>query len=126
VTRVERLVGDFLRGRDQFASAQQIHALLREQGERAGLSSVYRALRALEQAGEVDALANEAGETLFRRCAADQHHHHLRCTRCGVSVDVAAPAVERWAERAAREAGFTLDHHTVELSGRCGKCARVP
>jgi Fur family ferric uptake transcriptional regulator len=64
------------------------------------------------------------GEQLYRRCGREQHHHHLVCRSCGRTVEVAGPAVERWAERQAAEHGFTDVAHTLEIFGTCAACAR--
>lgn len=125
MTRTERAVLDILSGAEAFVSAQELHARLRAAGGTAGLSSVYRALRALEQAGEVDARTADDGETAYRRCQTAAHHHHLVCTECGTTVELSAPAVETWARRTAEQHGFQLDAHTVELAGRCAECANV-
>jgi Fur family transcriptional regulator, ferric uptake regulator len=110
---------------DEFRSAQELHDLLRHQGESVGLTTVYRTLQALAEADEVDSLRREDGETVYRRCS-QGHHHHLVCRSCGHTVEVAGPAVERWADRVAQEHGFTEVDHTVEIFGYCSGCAREP
>jgi Fur family ferric uptake transcriptional regulator len=105
-----------------FCSAQQIHAELRSRGEHIGLTTVYRHLQVLSEDGRVDAIRDASGETLYRRCRSDAHHHHLTCRQCGRSVEVEGRAVERWAEQVAAEAGFTDVGHTVELFGLCPDC----
>jgi Fur family transcriptional regulator, ferric uptake regulator len=105
-----------------FCSAQQIHAELRNRGEHVGLTTVYRHLQVLSEDGRVDAIRDSSGETLYRRCRSDTHHHHLTCRNCGRSVEVEGRAVERWAEQVATEAGFTDVGHTVELFGLCPEC----
>ncbi|WP_214412284.1 Fur family transcriptional regulator [Sphaerisporangium fuscum] len=106
-----------------FHSAQEIHAELRRRGERVGLTTVYRHLQVLSEDQVVDAIRDESGETLYRRCATVSHHHHVTCRSCGRSVEVEGKAVERWAERVAAEAGFVDVDHTVELFGLCPECA---
>ncbi|MFC6083878.1 Fur family transcriptional regulator [Sphaerisporangium aureirubrum] len=106
-----------------FHSAQDIHAELRRRGERVGLTTVYRHLQVLSEGPAVDAIRDENGETLYRRCATGSHHHHVTCRYCGRSVEVEGTAVERWAERVAAEAGFVDVDHTVEIFGRCPDCA---
>ena len=101
-----------------FCSAQQIHAELRRRGEHIGLTTVYRHLQVLSEEGSVDAIRDDSGETLYRQCGTSAHHHHLTCRNCGKSVEV-----EEWAERVARDAGFTDVGHTVELFGLCPDCA---
>ncbi len=105
-----------------FSSAQEIHAELRRRGEQVGLATVYRHLQALCEQGSVDAIRDASGETLYRQCETSVHHHHLTCRNCGRSVEVEGRAVEQWAERVAKEAGFTELDHTVELFGRCPLC----
>ena len=108
-----------LDGLPGFFSAQQIHAELRERGDQVGLTTVYRHLQALSETGRVDAIRDSSGETLYRRCQTDEHHHHLTCRACGRSVEVEGKAVERWAEEVASQAGFSEVGHTVELFGLC-------
>jgi Fur family ferric uptake transcriptional regulator len=108
---------------DDFTSAQQIHAALRAGGSRVGLSTVYRTLQSLAEAGEVDVLRQESGEALYRRCSTD-HHHHLVCRSCGRTIEVAGPAVEDWAARTAAEHGFLEVTHHLEVFGTCPDCAR--
>jgi Fur family ferric uptake transcriptional regulator len=108
-----------------FSSAQQIHAELRNQGEQVGLTTVYRHLQVLSEDGTVDTIRDTGGETLYRRCRTDTHHHHLTCRKCGTSVEVEGRAVERWAEQVAAEAGFTDIGHTVELFGFCPACGKL-
>ncbi|MEQ7125067.1 transcriptional repressor [Actinopolymorpha sp. B11F2] len=122
-TRQRAAVAEVLDGIDDFRSAQDIHALLRSRGETVGLTTVYRTLAALADAGEVDAIRTADGETVYRRCATSRHHHHLVCRSCGRTVEVQGPAVERWADRVAGEAGFVDVTHTVEVFGTCGTCA---
>jgi Fur family transcriptional regulator, ferric uptake regulator len=105
-----------------FCSAQQIHAELRSRGGHVGLTTVYRHLQVLSEDGRVDAIRDSSGETLYRKCRSDAHHHHLTCRNCGRSVEVEDRAVERWAKQVAAEAGFTDVGHTVELFGLCREC----
>lgn len=120
-TKQRQAVTDLLGGRDDFRSAQQIHAELRERGDAIGLATVYRNLALMVQLGEVDTLLREDGEALYRRCS-QQHHHHLVCRECGRTVEVAGPVVEQWANMVAAEHGFTDVSHTLELFGLCREC----
>ena len=122
-TKQRQAVADLLLERTDFRSAQQIHAELRARGEPIGLATVYRNLALLVQLGEVDTLQREDGESLYRQCS-QQHHHHLVCRNCGRTVEVAGPAVETWANRVAAEHGYTDVSHTLELFGLCQECSR--
>ncbi len=107
----------------RFRSAQDLHAALRDRGENVGLTTVYRHLQRLADDGAVDAVRTDDGETLWRRCGTQTHHHHLVCRRCGDTVEIASPQIEAWAERVAQRAGFQDIEHTVEVVGTCASCA---
>lgn len=121
-TRQRRAVAAALDAFDDFRSAQEIHALLRDRGESVGLSTVYRTLQGLADAAEIDSLRTENGESIYRRCSST-HHHHLVCRRCGATVEVEGPTVERWTRAIADEHGFTDVSHTLELFGHCRECS---
>jgi Fur family ferric uptake transcriptional regulator len=120
-TRQRRAIVAVLDDFDDFRSAQEIHALLAEKGERVGLSTVYRTLQSLADTGEIDALRTEAGESIYRRCS-DSHHHHLVCRSCGATVEVEGPTVERWTSSVAERHGYRNVSHSLEIFGTCPDC----
>lgn len=123
-TRQRAAVAALLSEVDGFYSAQELHAMLRERGDRIGLTTVYRTLNVLAEAGEVDVMRPPGGELLYRRCRDEGHHHHLVCRSCGRTVEVAGPAVESWANRVAAAHGFTDVGHTLEIYGICPHCRK--
>src|SRR3954454_7603981 len=100
-TRQKRAVAAALAETDGFRSAQELYAELRARGTRVGLTTIHNRLRALSDSGEVDVLRAEDGETLYRRCRIDDHHHHVLCRVCGRTVEAAGRAVR---ERGAKVA----------------------
>jgi len=121
MTRQQSAVREELGREPAFLSAQDVHARLRAAGHRIGLTTVYRALQSMADAGEVDVLRTDDGESVYRRCSTG-HHHHLVCRTCGRTVEVEGPTVERWADRVAAEHGFRDVEHTVEVFGTCERC----
>ena len=120
-TRQRAAVDEILSHLEEFRTAQQIHDVLRHQGDSVGLTTVYRTLQAMVDTGELDALRNDDGETAYRRCSSG-HHHHLVCRSCGRTVEVSGPAVERWASAVADEHGFREVSHDLEIFGTCRSC----
>lgn len=123
-TRQKRALATVIDDAQEFRSAQELHEALRARGEHVGLTTVYNQLRVLADSGLVDTLRSPDGETLYRRCDTNAHHHHLLCRMCGRTVEVAGAAVEKWAEKVAAEAGFVDVSHTIEVVGTCPTCAR--
>jgi Fur family ferric uptake transcriptional regulator len=120
-TRQRVAVAELLAESGDFRSAQDIHAALRARGASVGLATVYRNLGLMAELGEVDTLVRDDGETVYRQCSA-VHHHHLVCRQCGRTVEIAGPAVEKWANSVAAEHGFTDVSHQMELFGLCATC----
>ncbi|MGL4339257.1 MAG: Fur family transcriptional regulator [Rhodoglobus sp.] len=115
-------VRDALSSGENFVSAQQLHAMMRAGGSSIGLATVYRALADLASEGEADSVQQE-GESLYRACTLDNHHHHLMCRNCGLTVEIEADAVEQWARTVAAEHGFTRPSHVVDVFGHCAACS---
>ena len=86
---------------------------------------MYRTLQSLSDIDAVDVLHMSSGESLYRACATETHHHHLVCTECGRTVEIDGGPVERWAREVAHKHGFTLTGHTAEVFGLCNECRPV-
>jgi Fur family ferric uptake transcriptional regulator len=121
-TRQRAAVASLLADTDEFRSAQELHALLREAGDKVGLATVYRNLQAMAADGEIDMLRTDEGEAVYRACSTG-HHHHLVCRDCGRTVEVEGPTVEAWAMRVSAEHGFTDVRHTLEIFGTRASCS---
>jgi Fur family ferric uptake transcriptional regulator len=104
-----------------FVSAQELFQVLLKGDKKIGLTTVYRALTDLVQQGEADALSSTDGETKYRACTTD-HHHHLICRKCGVAVEFELPGFEAAANELATKNGFSDVSHSIELFGICAQC----
>jgi Fur family ferric uptake transcriptional regulator len=124
-TRQRSALEQLLAQTASFRSAQQLHAVLNENGHSIALATVYRLLQSMAQEGQVDVLRSQDTETRYRRCHRQEHHHHLVCRHCGHTIEVAETTVDRWAHRVAREYGFAAVSHTVELLGICSDCENL-
>jgi Fur family ferric uptake transcriptional regulator len=127
-TRQAAAVDAALDGADRFLTARQLYDELRGGGQDVGLTTVYRHLNRLAEAGSLDVVIRPDGEASYRLCGPGRpgddpagHHHHLVCRVCGRSVEVEGPEVEAWAERVAAAAAFSDIEHTVEIFGTCDR-----
>ncbi|MGA5545295.1 Fur family transcriptional regulator [Mycobacterium sp. NPDC051198] len=120
-TRQRAAIADLLNETDGFRSAQELHDELRRRGQGIGLTTVYRTLQSMANTGNVDTLRTDTGESVYRRCSED-HHHHLVCRACGATVEISGGQVEVWAADVAREHGFSDVSHTIEIFGMCRGC----
>ena len=121
-TRQRTAIVALLDNLDDFRSAQEIHEELGRRGHNIGLTTVYRTLQAMSETGAVDSLRTDSGESIYRRCST-QHHHHLVCRGCGYTVEIQGGEVEAWASEVAGAYGFTDESHNIEIFGKCAECA---
>lgn len=118
-----RLVLSALQGREHPASAIEIHQRLRARGQRVGLTTVYRTLHALTDAGLVHVF-HRNGELAYRHCR-DGPHHHLVCEVCGLVTERSADAVARWLQQVRADEDFVPNPQHSDLYGVCGACLRA-
>ena len=91
-------------------------------------SSAYRNLDVLERAGVIRRITHTADHAYFELAEPFlDHHHHLVCIECGQLADIhLSSEVERLVDegltQAARDAGFTPLHHSLDLHGYCADC----
>jgi Fur family ferric uptake transcriptional regulator len=87
-----------------------------------GAATVYRTMKILTDAGLASARHFEGGQTRYE-AALDRHHHdHLICTSCHEIFEFENERIEELQESVARDHGFTVTHHKLELYGLCRKC----
>ncbi|MGH8886559.1 MAG: Fur family transcriptional regulator [Egibacteraceae bacterium] len=119
-TRQRLTVFESLRSRIDSVTAQDLHMELRQAGEPVGLTTVYRTLTALADAGFLDTF-NRDGEQAFRLCG-ERHHHHLVCEVCNRVEEIDAAEVERWVEDVAQRRGYRVTAHRADIFGICADC----
>ena len=91
-------------------------------------SSVYRNLDVLERFGVVSRISIGGDHAHFELAEPlRSHHHHLVCVGCGAIEDFHLDddfeeLVDRRLSEAAKRAGFTPLHHSLDLHGHCAGC----
>lgn len=99
-----------------------------ERGDGLAVSSVYRNLATLEQAGVAVRIVTARDHARYELAEPfGRHHHHLVCTYCGRMSDFELPAqaeaaLDRALARIARTNGYTPEAHRLDLTGACPDC----
>jgi Fur family ferric uptake transcriptional regulator len=52
------------------------------------------------------------------------HHDHLTCINCGKICEFENSAIEQLQEKVAKQFGFQLTSHVLELYGVCADCQK--
>lgn len=92
------------------------------------LSSLYRSLSVLADAGVLVAQHDSVGIMRFELAEwLSGHHHHFVCVSCGTAVDVTPNsdqerAIEKLIREMASVNGFSVTGHRFEIEGRCKAC----
>jgi Fur family transcriptional regulator, ferric uptake regulator len=85
-----------------------------------GVATVYRTLKLLQEAEQIETVILPSGETRFE--AADLgHHHHFHCRACDEVFDLSACPVSVPADREIGR-GFLVERHELTLYGLCPDC----
>jgi len=93
----------------------------RDRGLRVGRATVFRTIDALEQVGAIERIDLPTGDHAYVACA-PAHHHHVVCSGCGRSAEVADGDLAALVGEIGRRTGFRIDEHRLELFGRCPAC----
>jgi Fe2+ or Zn2+ uptake regulation protein len=124
VTLPRLLVHRHLRRRPGHVTAEQLHSELAPQLPSLSPATIYGTLDLLDELGFVRRVSTPRGTTVYD--PRQVPHHHAICRVCGRMQDLDATVDSTAAERAARRAGFTVDHGQLLLSGICSDCANGP
>jgi Fur family ferric uptake transcriptional regulator len=93
---------------------------IRETGTDLDLSTVYRTLEALEEAGAVRHA--HLGDAAVYHLAEEQPHQHLVCSNCGSTTALPASQLTGFLSSVAELTGFVADVEHFALSGICSEC----
>lgn len=124
VTRQRDLIAQIVFLSDDHPSVDAIIRRLRDAGEAVGTATVYRTLEVLVESGLVRAHDFGEGFKRYEPMAAQTHHEHLICERCGRVVEFQNVQLERMLPIIADEHAYQHQRHRVEIYGVCGECRR--
>jgi Fur family ferric uptake transcriptional regulator len=104
-------------------SVEDLHTAVKKVNPRVGYATVYRTLKLLKECGLADERHFDDGQARYEPTeAAEQHHDHIICERCGKIVEFNSDELEKLQERIARFLGFVVSRHRMELYGICAEC----
>lgn len=106
---------------DHHLSAEDVYKQLLNNGEEIGLATVYRVLTQFESAGLVLRHHFEGDHSVFE-IAPEDHHDHLVCVKCGRVEEFIDDEIERRQKLIAKERGFELTDHNLNMYGLCPDC----
>lgn len=111
------------KAKEHHMSAEDIYRVLLESGEEIGLATVYRVLTQFEEAGLIVRHHFEGGQSVFE-LDLGAHHDHLVCVKCGRVEEFVDEMIENRQEEIAKQAGYTITDHSLNIYGICPACRK--
>ena len=123
VTEPRRSVAELIAKRRGHFTAADLIDDARNQRLGLGRATIFRALELFTELGVLERLDLPSGEHAYVPCE-PVHHHHVVCSRCGRTTEVEDCGMQAVAEEVARQTGYRIDSHRLELYGLCAACTR--
>ena len=104
-------------------TVQALHALMRK--SKIDLVTLYRTLESFEKAGIIRRVDLRQDSISYE--LAEEHHHHIVCTSCGIIEDIPSCDVATLVTKITRSSSKfkKIQEHTFELFGICSDCSTV-
>ena len=114
--------------RKSHLSADDINKILIKNNDEVGVATVYRVLNQFVDAGICIKHNFDSGQAVFELTPA-HHHDHMVCVECSKVFEFVDKTIEQRQQKAAEDAGFVMQDHSLYLYGVCrgmkenGKCS---
>jgi Fur family ferric uptake transcriptional regulator len=108
---------------DAHLTADELARRIHEDHPAIHLSTVYRTLDVLTDAG-ILAVARFGDHGIAYHLTTDVHHHAV-CTTCGDTLNLPSKVFEPVRRRLERDYGYVADPQHLTITGTCGVCAEA-
>jgi Fur family ferric uptake transcriptional regulator len=115
-----KILNLFETSEDRHLTAEDVYKILLAEGMDIGLATIYRVLTQFEQAGILSRHHFESGKAVFELNVGG-HHDHLVCLQCGHVEEFYDPEIEKRQDSIARERGFAIHEHSLQLYAYCNR-----
>ncbi|MDR0579879.1 MAG: transcriptional repressor [Campylobacteraceae bacterium] len=88
-----------------------------------GIATVYRTLNMLEESDIATSISFGTQGKKFE-LGNKPHHDHMICKKCGEIIEFEDKAIEKRQEQIAKDKGFKLTGHLMQLYGVCTQCQK--
>ncbi len=116
MTGQRRVISQVLSEADDHLDVEEVHRRAVRLDPRISIATVYRTMRLMEEAAVVDKVDFGDGRARYEE-KRDVHHDHLIDTRTGHVIEFNNPELEAMKERIARELGYRIVGHRLEIYG---------
>jgi Fur family ferric uptake transcriptional regulator len=114
MTEQRRVVARVLQSSDDHPDVEELYRRASAIDPNISISTVYRTVRLFEDAGIIERHDFRDGRSRYETLP-ESHHDHLIDLRSGTVIEFTNEEIERIQERIARELGYRLVDHRLEL-----------
>jgi Fur family ferric uptake transcriptional regulator len=107
---------------EEHLTSEDLHRLVHKQDPGVGLTTVYRTLKLLTDAGLAREVRFGDNKTYYEHHYNHEHHDHMICTQCGRVIEFFSPEIEKLQDEMAVNFGFKPTHHSLRMWGLCSEC----
>jgi len=116
MTEQRRVIARILDGAEDHPDVEELYRRSVKIDAKISISTVYRTVKMFEDAGIIERHDFREGRARYETVP-DEHHDHLIDLKTGTVIEFHSPEIEALQERIAREHGFRLVDHRLELYG---------
>ncbi len=116
MTGQRRVIAQVLSGAHDHPDVEEVHRRAAKVDDRISLSTVYRTIKLLSERGILERHDFGAGRSRYEQ-ASREHHDHLIDIETGKVIEFKNEEIERLQNLIAKELGFRLVGHRLELFG---------
>jgi Fur family ferric uptake transcriptional regulator len=117
----QQIVKSFL-AKKEHVSAEELYLRVKKTAPEIGYTTVYRTLKLLAEADLAHARNFQDGFSRYEPAHQIEHHDHLVCRKCGGITEFTNEHIEKMQKNVAKEHGFKITDHTLDIYGVCRDC----
>ncbi len=122
LTRQRRVIAEAFFEGEGHPDIEELYERVRAIDRGVGQATVYRTLKLLVESGLANRSRFGGAASRYEVSEEGEHHDHLVCTRCGRLIEFHNETIEALQEKIAREHGFEIQDHKMEIYGLCATC----
>jgi len=116
MTEQRRVISRVLSEATDHPDVEQVYRRAVELDPKISIATVYRTVRLFEEANVIERLDFGDGRSRFEENR-EEHHHHLIDLQSGEVIEFINEEIEKLKEKIARDLGYQLIGHRLELYG---------
>ena len=114
MTGQRRVIAEVIAGAKDHPDVEELHRRAAAIDSHISIATVYRTVKLFEDAGILERHDFRDGRARYEP-AGDEHHDHLIDLNSGEVIEFSSPEIEALQEKIARELGYKLVDHRLEL-----------